>query len=138
MATMVSCGTTNSGSLYDPNAPVTAIDISTAGTIDPSSRTMALPAGEDDLLAALRKALSNDGWIISTSTTNTRYMMNLQTQVWTSDQKISTISLSIVDQKTGAQVLTGVRKTYSPADNPIDLNAVADMVASSLRKITSP
>lgn len=135
---LASCGTTNSSSMYDPNAPVAAIEIVTSGTIDPSSRSMALPAGEDDLLVALRKALSDDGWTVSTSTTNTRYMMNVQTQVWTSDQKISSINLSVVDQKTGADILTGARKTYSPADKPIDLVAVADMVASSLKKLTSP
>jgi len=138
MAFMVSCGTTNSSSMYDPNAPVAAIEISTSGTVDPAGRTMALPAGEDALLVALRTALSNDGWTVGTSTTNTRYMLNVQTQVWTSDQKISSINLSIVDQKTGAEILTGVRKTYSPADKPIDLDAVADLVASSLRKMTAP
>ena len=137
-ALMISCGTTNSSSMYDPNAPVAAIEISTSGTVDPSSRTMALPSGDDALLAALRTALSSDGWTIGTSTTNTRYMLNVQTQVWTSDQKISSINLSIVDQKTGAEILTGVRKTYSPADKPIDLDAVADLVASSLRKMTAP
>lgn len=137
-ALMVSCGTTNSSSMYDPNAPVAAIEISTSGTVDPSSRTVALPAGEDALLVALRTALSRDGWTVGTSTTNTRYMLNVQTQVWTSDQKISSINLSIVDQKTGAEILTGVRKTYSPADKPIDLDAVADLVASSLRKMTAP
>jgi len=133
-----SCGTTNSSSMYDPNAPVAAIEITTSGTVDSSNRVIALPAGEDDLLVALRKALTNDGWTVSTSTTDTRYMMNVQTQVWTSDQKISSINLSIVDQKTGTEVLTGVRKTYSPSDKPIDLDAVADMVASSLKKMTSP
>jgi len=137
-AVVVSCGTTNSSSMYDPNAPAAAIEISTSGTVDPSNKTIALPAGEDDLLAALRKALSNDGWTVGTSTTNTRYMLNVQTQVWTSDQKISSINLSIVDQKTGAEILTGARKTYSPADKPIDLDAVADLVASSLKRMMAP
>ncbi len=136
LATFLSCGTTNSGDLYDPNAPVTAITISTTGSVDPSSRSIALPPGDDELLLALRNAFSRDGWTVTTSTTDTRYVMQLQTKVWTYDQKLSAIDLSIVDARTGAEILKGVRKTYSPSDNPIDVNAVADMVVTSLKKIT--
>ncbi len=136
LAAILSCGTTNSNDMYDPNAPVTAITVSTSGSVDPSSRTIALPPGEDELLLALRNAFSDDGWVVSTSTTDTRYVMQLQTKVWTYDQKLSAIDLSIVDERTGAEILKGVRKTYSPNDQPIDVKAVADTVVSSLRKIT--
>ena len=136
-AVIVSCGTTNSGNLYDPNAPVAAITVSTSGTVDGSNRTIALPPGDDELLVALRNAFSNDGWVVDTSTTNTHYVMLLQTKVWTYKEKLSSIDLSIVDQRTGAQILHGVRKTYSPDDPPIDVNAVADMVVSALKKVTS-
>ncbi len=138
MTAVVSCGTTNSGGMYDPNAPVTAINISTSGSVDPSSRTIALPPGEDDLTLALKSALSSDGWAVSTSTTNTRYVLQLQTKQWTYEQRLANINLTIVDEKTGAEILTGERKTYSPNDTPIDVKAVADMVVASLKKITSP
>ncbi len=132
-----SCTTTNSDTMYDPNAPVAAIEVKTSGNIDPASRSIAIPAGEDELLAALRNAFLNDGWIVDTSTTNTRYMMSLQTKTWTNNQTLSSIDLSIVDQKNGAEILSGTRKTYGPFDNPIDVKAVADEVVSSLKKITS-
>ena len=137
VAIIVSCSTTNSN-LYDPNAPVTAIDITTHGSVDPSSRTIALPPGDDELLLALKNAFSGDGWVVSTSTTNTRYVMLLQTQVWTYEQRLSHIDLSVVDQKTGSEVLSGVRNTKSPYDPPIDVKAVADLVVASLKKVTSP
>lgn len=135
---VISCGTTNSGSLYDPNAPVAAIDISTSGAVDSSARSIALPTGEDDLLAAFRTAFSNDGWVVSESTTDTHYLLQLETKRWTYEQRLSYINLSIVDEKTGATILTGIRKTYSPNDPPIDVNAVADSVVSALKKISSP
>ncbi len=138
MATLASCGTTNSAEMYDPNAPVAAITVSTSGTVDPAARSMAIPPGNDDLLVALRTALSNDGWTVSTSTTNTRYVMQLQTAVWSFNQKLSSIDLTVVDARTGAKILTGSRKMYGPNDKPIDVNEVADSVVSSLRKITSP
>ena len=106
VAIIVSCATTNSN-LYDPNAPVTAIDITTHGSVDPSSRTIALPPGDDELLLALKNAFSGDGWVVSTSTTNTRYVMLLQTQVWTYEQRLSHIDLSVVDQETSSEVLSG-------------------------------
>ena len=43
LAAMASCGTTNSADLYDPNAPVAPISISTLGSVDPSDRSIALP-----------------------------------------------------------------------------------------------
>jgi len=138
IAAVISCGTTNSGSLYDPNAPVAAIDVSTFGTVDSSSRTIALPPGSDDLLLAFKSALSSDGWAVSENTTNTHYVMLLETKSWSYEQRLSYISLSIVDEKTGATILSGVRKTYSPNDNPIDVKAVADSVVSALKKISSP
>ena len=107
LAAIVSCGTTDSAVMYDPNAPVTAITISTSGSVDPSSRTIALPPGDDELLVAFRDAFSADGWNVSTSTTDSRYVMQLETKVWTYDQKLSAINLSIVDARTGAQILTG-------------------------------
>ena len=138
IATIISCGTTNSGEMYDPNAPVAAITISTSGNVDPANLTMALPPGDDALLSALKGALEKDGWVTSTSTTNTRYTMQVQTQVWTYNQSLSSINLSVVDERTGKEVLTGARKMYGPNDPPIDVKAVADMVVSSLRKIMSP
>ncbi len=138
LAVVVSCGTTDSGAMYDPNAPVTAITITTSGTVDPSGRSIALPAGDDQLLLALKDAFSRDGWNVSTSTTDVRYVMQLQTKVWTYEQKLSAIDLAIVDARTGAEILKGARKTYSPNDPPIDVTAVADMVVASLKKITSP
>ena len=138
IATIVSCGTTNSSEMYGPNAPVTAIAISTSGSVDPFNRTITLPAGDDDLLLALKNALSSDGWIIGTSTTNTRYILHLETKVWTSENTLSYISLSIVDQKTGSEILSGTRQTKSPYDTPIDVKAVAEMVTSSLKKNTAP
>jgi hypothetical protein len=138
IATIASCGTTNSSEMYGPNAPVTAIAISTFGNVDPSNRTIGLPYGEDDLLLALRNALSSDGWIIGTSTTNTRYILHLETKVWTPENTLSYISLSIVDQKDGAIILSGTRQTKSPYDTPIDVKAVAETVRSSLEKNTAP
>ena len=135
-AVIVSCGTTNSADLYDPNAAVAAITISTSGNVDASNRTIALPPGGDDLSVALRNAFSNDGWAVSTSTTSTHYVMLLQTKVWTYKEKLSNINLSIVDQRTGAEILKGVRKTYSPDDPPIDVKAVAEDVISALKKVT--
>ncbi len=138
LAAMASCGTTNSADLYDPNAPVAPISISTLGSVDPSDRSIALPAGTDDLLVALRAAFSGDGWTVSDSTTTTRYLMQLQTTNWTYEQKLASINLTVVDEKTAAKILTGERKNYSPDDKPIDVKAVADMVVSSLKKITQP
>jgi hypothetical protein len=135
---MAACATTNSSDLYDPNAPVVAISISTFGSVDPSDRSIALPPGNEDLLVALRTALTADGWTVSTSTTATRYLMQLETKNWTYEQRLSYINLTVVDEKTANKILTGERKTYSPNDNPIDLKAVADMVVSSLKKTTSP
>ena len=138
VAILLSCETTNSANLYDPNASVAAIDISTAGSVDPSARIIALPPGTDDLLSALTKAFTDDGWSVSTNTTRTRYVMLLQTKVWSYNQRLSAIDLSIVDQKTGAKILAGMRKTYSPNDKPIDVTAVAQTVVASLKKITAP
>jgi len=138
IATIVSCGTTNSSEMYGPNASVTAISISTSGNVDPSERTIGLPPGEDDLLLALRKSLSNDGWTIGTGTANTRYILHLETKVWTPENTLSYISLSIVDQETGAEILSGTRQTKSPYDNPIDVNAVAEKVTVSLKRNTAP
>ena len=135
-AVIVSCGTTNSADLYDPNAAVAAITISTSGSIDASNRSIALPPGGDDLSVALRNAFSGDGWAVSTSTTDTHYVMLLQTKVWTYQEKLSNIDLSIVDQRTGAEILKGVRKTYSPDDPAIDVKAVAEAVISALKKVT--
>ena len=135
---VISCGTTNSGNLYDPNAPVAAIDISTPGAVDSSARSIALPPGDDDLLTALRAAFSNDGWVVSESTTDTHYLLQLETKRWTYEQRLSSINLAIVDEKTGATVLTGARKMYSPNDPPIDVKAVADSVVSALKKISAP
>ena len=138
IATIVSCGTTNSSQMYGANAPVPAIAISTFGNVDPSNRTIGLPYGDDDLLLALKNALSSDGWIIGTSTTNTRYILHLETRVWTPENTLSYISLSIVDQKDGSEILSGTRQTKSPYDTPIDVKAVAEMVTSSLKKNTAP
>jgi hypothetical protein len=138
IATIVSCGTTNSSEMYGANPPVTAISISTFGNVDLSNRTIALPPGDDDLLLALKNALSSDGWIIGTSTTSTRYILHLETKVWTPENTLSYISLSIVDQKTGAEILSGTRQTKSPYDTPIDVKAVAETVTSSLKKNTAP
>jgi hypothetical protein len=135
---IASCGTTNSGTMYDPNAPVPAITITTSGSVDPASRSIALPPGNDNLVLAFQTAFTNDGWTISTSTTSTRYLMQLETKTWTSNQALSAIDLSIIDEHTGAKILTGVRKTYSPSDPPIDVTAVADMVVSALKGITAP
>jgi len=135
---IAACASTNSSDLYDPNAPVVAISISTFGSVDLSDRSIALPPGDEDLLVALRTALTADGWTVSTSTTATRYLMQLETKNWTYEQRLSYINLTVVDEKTAKKILTGERKTYSPNDNPIDLKAVADMVVSSLKKITPP
>ena len=135
---LASCGTTNSANMYDPNTPVTPISISTFGNVDPSSKTIALPSGEDPLLEAFKTAFSDDGWATSTSTTNTRYVMQLETRQWTYEQRLAYISLTIVDERSGAKILSGERKTYSPNDPAIDVKAVADMVISSLKSITKP
>ncbi len=138
IATVISCGTTNSGEMYDPNAPVAAITISTSGSIDPTSLSIALPAGDDSLLTALKTAFTKDGWVTSTSTTDTRYLMQLQTTMWTYNNALSSIHMTIVDERNGTEVLTGDRKMYGPNDHPIDVDAVADMVVTSLRKMVSP
>jgi hypothetical protein len=138
MATIVSCGTTNSGGMNEQNTPVAAIAISIFGTVDPSNRTIGLPPGDDDLLLALKNAFSSDGWIIGASTANARYTLRLETKVWTSEQTLSYIKLSIVDQRTGAEILSGTRQTKSPYDTPIDVKAVAEMVISSLKSNTAP
>ena len=137
LSILFSCTSTNSDTMYDPNAPVAAINISKIGVVDASSRTIALPAGEDELLTAFRNAFSNDGWTTSTSTTATRYVMQLETKVWDNNQRLSYIHMAIVDERNGKTILTGERKTYSPSDPPIDITAVATMVVSSLRDITS-
>ena len=62
LASIVTCSTTNSETMYDPKESVVPIDITIFGKIDPSNRTIALPPGGDDLLLALKNAFSNDGW----------------------------------------------------------------------------
>lgn len=138
LAAFIACSTTNSDVMYDPKEPVAAIVIYTFWSVDPSSRTIALPPGGDDLLLALKSAFSSDGWAVSVSPKNARYVMLLETKVWKAGERLASINLSIVDQKTGAEILTGVRKAYTSFDNPIDVKAVADAVVSSLKKITSP
>jgi len=135
---VTACGTTNSSTMYDPNAPVTAITITTSGSVDPSARSIALPPGNDELVLAFQAAFTNDGWTTSTSTTTTRYLMQLETKVWTDTEKLSAINLAIIDEHNGAKVLMGVRSTYSSSDPPIDVKAVADMVVSALKGITAP
>jgi hypothetical protein len=134
---ITSCGTTNSD-MYDPNAPVAAITITTSGSVDPSQRSIALPPGNDELLVAFQKAFSSDGWTTSTSTTNTRYLMQLETKAWTYNQKLSAIDLSIIDEQTGKKILTGARKMLSGDDPPIDVTAVANAVVSALKGVTAP
>ncbi len=133
---VASCGTTNSAGMYDPNAPVAAITITTSGSVDPSSRSIALPPANDELTMDLQNAFIRDGWTVSTSTTSTRYLMQLETKTWTSNDAISSIDLAIIDEHNGAKILTGSRKVLSPSDPPIDLKAVADAVVSSLRGVT--
>jgi len=131
------CGTTNSSGMYDPNAPVTAITITTSGSVDPAARSIALPPGTDELVTALQAAFTSAGWTTSTSTTTTRYLVQLETKIWTDTQKLSAINLVIIDEHTGAKILTGVRSTYASSDPPIDVKAVADMVVSALKGITA-
>lgn len=136
LATLAACGTTNSGDMYDPNAPVPALTISSSGMVDSSARSITLPTGGDaQLLAAFQNAFTADGWAVSTDPGKSRYMMNLQIQVWTYSEKLSSINLSIVDIKTGKEILTGARKAYSP-DEPIDVKGVAGFLIDSLKKIT--
>ena len=138
VAAIVSCGTIKLNGMYDPNAAVVPIDVSTSGNVDSSDRTIVLPPGGDDLLLALENALSKDGWTIRKTTTNTRYIVRIETKVWNDGQALSYIGLTITDQSTGAEILSGTRQSKSPLDTPIDVKAVAELVTSTLKKISVP
>jgi hypothetical protein len=137
-ALISSCATTGSSDMYDPNAPVAAITVTTSGSVDPANRSIALPPGNDALLVAFQKAFSGDGWTTSTTTTSTRYLMQLETKTWTYNQALSAIDLAIIDEQTGKKILTGTRKMFAASDPPIDVNAVAATVVSALKGITAP
>jgi hypothetical protein len=138
VTTVAACSTIDSDVMYDPKEPVAAINVLTFGNVDPSNRTIALPPGGDDLLLALKIAFSNDGWAVSVGPGSARYVMFIETTVWKHGGRLASINLSIVDQKTGIEILTAVRKAYTSFDNPIDINAVAETLIDCLKKITSP